>query len=112
MEGKIGYAELKQAISVIGEAYFTIEERDTFCEQAKKFAEWQWMLENGYDQKTIRDPEQVEEGYKKLQKWIEEGGELMVNYSDFTDQMFETCLSSGEDPASLSVQRSIADSRR
>lgn len=96
---------------MIGEAFFTIDERDTFCESAKKFAEWQWMLKNGYDSKQMNNPDQVEEGYRKLKKWLSEGGELIVNYSDFTDHMYETCLSTGEDAMSQSVQRSIAESR-
>jgi hypothetical protein len=45
----------------------------------------------------MKTPEEVEAGYRKLKIWQEEGGELKVNYSDFTDHMYEVCLSSGDD---------------
>ena len=38
-EGSVSFIELKQNISVIGEQYFTVDEKDTFFEAAQKFAE-------------------------------------------------------------------------
>jgi hypothetical protein len=84
---------------VIGEAFFTLDERDTFFESAKKFAEMHWMLDQGFDLKKMTTPEEVEAAYAKLGKWIEEGGELLVDYTKFTDHMYEVCLSSGDDLA-------------
>jgi len=35
-KGKIGLAEMRQALTVIGEAFFSIEERETFLKEVKK----------------------------------------------------------------------------
>lgn len=38
-EGSVSFVELKQSISVIGEQFFTTDEKDTFFDAAQKFAE-------------------------------------------------------------------------
>ena len=67
-----------------------MDEKDTFFEAAQKFAEREWMISKGYDVTRI---EGREAGYNHYKKWIAEGGELMINYANFTNHMFEICLS-------------------
>ena len=101
-QGKMSYAELRQAITVIGEAFFTVDEKDTFLEAAKKFSQKAWMKENGCFKTGKNTIDEIEEAHNKFQKWVDGGGELMINYYDFTDHMYEICLSNGEDPSSRS----------
>lgn len=48
------------------------------------------MVSNGFDVSRF---EGREAGYIQYKKWVAGGGELKINYSNFTNHMFEICLS-------------------
>jgi len=54
------------------------------------------MIKNGYDANRL---EGREAGYNHYKKWVAEGGELKINYANFTTHMFEICVSP-DDPNS------------